>query len=331
MEQPYDIGAFPPFAVTVDLVLLEIREAELCVLVVKRGNEPHKGEWALPGGFVRRGPAHPPESLEQAAARELREETGLALKRVPYLAQLGAYGDPGRDPRGDIVTVAYLAVTAHAPKAHPGGDADAVGWLPVENVLAGAELAFDHNRIVTDGVERVRDLIQYTALATAFCGPRFSIANLRRAYEIIWGRTPEDFLDPGNFQKRIQGMPRLLREASAQARPVGHEQLGLESRPRPMSFHARAASPAGASVDLTEAGEGADVDVLLPARSARATSESFTASTPRGGPRPVLYEPGPLIRESGFDAPLERPVLNHPKAAAPASLAARRRRPKASL
>jgi len=316
LEQTRDSDAYLPFSVTADLVVLEVREGKLCVLVVKRGGEPFKGEWALPGGFVDRTAQHK-ESLLEAAARELREETGLGLKRAPYLAQLGAYGDPGRDPRGEVVTVAHLVVTAHAAALHPGDDAEAVGWLPVERVLEGKSLAFDHARIITDAVERVQDMLQYTALGVALCGPRFSIANLRRVYEIVWMRGKDDGLDPGNFQKRMQGMPGLLQEAADQTRPGWYDELGLSSRPGWSRGGGSGAGPGG--------GEGARE--VLPATNPRRATSSAAASSP-AGPRPVLYEPGPLIRKSGYAAPLANPILDQLRVAPPANLVPRKRPPR---
>ena len=228
MTAPYDITAYPPFAVTVDLVVLAIRAGELRVLVVKRGNEPFRGRWALPGGFVHRGPNHRPESLDEAAARELREETGLGLKQAHYRAQLGAYGDPKRDPRGDVVTVAYLVVAADIPRVRAGGDAVAAEWLPVAT-LEASELAFDHHRVITDGVERVRELIEYTALAAAFCGPRFSLSDLRRVYEIVWG-LPVNYIRPDRFHHKMKVEKEgWLRPASKQERPALLDLLGLEA------------------------------------------------------------------------------------------------------
>lgn len=319
MDAPYDITAFPAFAVTVDIVLLTIRRGEHCVLVVKRGEEPFSGKWALPGGFVHREPAHRAESLAEAAKRELREETGLGLKNAPYLEQLGAYGDPGRDPRGNAVTVAYLVVGAGNSRPLPGGDAAAVGWLPVRRVFDGYQLAFDHDQIVKDAVERVRDRIQYTALAAAYCGPRFSISNLRRAYEIVWGREPDVGLDPGNFHHRVTGMEGLLRKARSQEQPIGFKKRGLDSRPRQKAARAaprsEADAPTGHGHDQ-EIGETRDGVFALEDRDGVAPQE-LAGSSSLGGPRPLLYEPGPLIEDGGYSTPLERPILNRSSAALP--------------
>lgn len=125
----YDPRAFDPIAVTVDVVVLTLRAGRLHVLAVRRGGPPYAGEWALPGGFVQAGR----ESLDEAAARELAEETGLdaaALDRV-HLEQLGSYGRPDRDPRMHVVSIAYLAFAPGLPDARAGGDAAGAAWLPV--------------------------------------------------------------------------------------------------------------------------------------------------------------------------------------------------------
>lgn len=204
----------PPAAVTVDLVILTIRENELVALTVRRGVPPFAGHLALPGGFV-----GPDETLAEAAARELTEETGLIadLEAGPdeapepspvHLEQLASYGDPGRDPRFRVVTVAYLALAPSLPAPHAGSDAAAASWLPTAGLLAGApeELAFDHHRILADGIERARAKLEYSPLATAFCPPEFTVAELRRVYEIVWGTA----LDPRNFHRKVTGTPGFL-------------------------------------------------------------------------------------------------------------------------
>jgi 8-oxo-dGTP diphosphatase len=187
----YDPTAFPAVAVTVDLVVLTVRSGRLCGLVVRRGEEPFAGREALPGGFVR-----PDEDLLAAATRELAEETGLA-PGAAHLEQLASYGAPERDPRMRVVTVAHLALVADPPDPRAGTDAAAARWAPVAEVSPG--LAFDHDRVLADGVGRARAKLEYTALASSFCGPSFTVAELRRVYEAVWGRP----LDPRNFHRKV--------------------------------------------------------------------------------------------------------------------------------
>lgn len=199
---------FPPIAVTVDVVALTIRDAVPQVLLIRRGAQPHLGAWALPGGFVRVGAdGSGGEDLPAAALRELSEET-----RLPgdlHLEQLGTYGHPDRDPRMRVVSVAYLVFAADLPEARPGTDAAEAAWVPLTALGFGPDpsesrpLAFDHARILADGVERARAKLEYTPLATAFLGPRFTIARLRSVYEAIWGRS----LHAGNFHRKVLSVP----------------------------------------------------------------------------------------------------------------------------
>ncbi|WP_370963242.1 NUDIX domain-containing protein [Amycolatopsis sp. cg9] len=189
----------PPFAVTVDLVVLTLTGDELCALVVRRGVEPYEGEWALPGGFVRAD-----EDLSDAARRELAEETGLAPGTV-HIEQLAGYGAPGRDPRLRVITIAYLALAPDLPTPFAGTDAAEARWVPVRS-LAAERLAFDHDRILADGLERARAKLEYSPLATAFCAEEFTVAELRRVYELVW----DTRLDPRNFHRKVTGTEGLL-------------------------------------------------------------------------------------------------------------------------
>lgn len=198
----YDPAAYPSVAVAVDIVVLTIRERELQVLLVERGEEPHLGSWALPGGFVR-----PEETLEVAAARELFEETGVDA--AAHIEQFGAYGDPNRDPRMRVVSVAFLAVVRRVGEITSGSDARGAALVPVAEILVPPRrgrrrrrLAFDHERILADGVDRAARMLETTSLATAFVGPRFTLAELREVYEATWGAP----LDPGNFRRKVLRM-----------------------------------------------------------------------------------------------------------------------------
>lgn len=186
------------FSVTVDLVVLTVRHDTLSVLLIERAGEPFRDSLALPGGFVRDD-----EDLMSAASRELSEETGLSTDEG-HLEQLATYGAPGRDPRGRVVTVAYLALLPDLPAPTPGSDAAAAAWHPVPGFLTGSgQLAFDHRRILDDGVERARAKLEYSSLAAEFCPPEFTIAQLRRIYEAVWGTR----VDPRNFHRKVTGTP----------------------------------------------------------------------------------------------------------------------------
>jgi 8-oxo-dGTP diphosphatase len=191
----YDPSNFPAFAVTVDIVILTMSAGELHVLLVSRGEEPFKGVWAIPGGFKR-----PNETLDQAAKRELAEETGVDAASL--LTQFGAYGDPGRDPRLNVVTVAYLAVLREVGSVVAGSDAAVAALVPVSNALNGKiDLAFDHLHILRDAIERARLELEVSGIATAFVGTTFTMAELRAVYEAIWGVQ----LDAANFRRSIVG------------------------------------------------------------------------------------------------------------------------------
>ncbi len=149
--------------------------------------------WAIPGGFKR-----PTETLDEAAERELAQETGV--DSASLLTQFGAYGDPGRDPRMNVVTVAYLAVLRDVGAIVAGTDAAEAALVPVTEALNGKlELAFDHAKIVLDAVERVRVDLELTGIATAFVGPTFTIAELRSVFEAVWGV----HLDGANFRRSV--------------------------------------------------------------------------------------------------------------------------------
>lgn len=189
----------PAFAVTVDLVVFTLRSRALHILLVTRGEAPFAGRLALPGGFV-----HPDEDLETAALRELREETAIEHP-AGTLEQLRSYGAPDRDPRQRVVSVAHLALTPDLPEATGGSDAADASWVPIEEALA-QPLAFDHDQILSDGLERARAKLEYTNLATAFCPTEFTISDLRTVYEAIWGHP----LDPRNFHRKLTSTPGLL-------------------------------------------------------------------------------------------------------------------------
>lgn len=207
--------------ITVDLVVLTVRDDALAVLVVKRGVAPYRGRWALPGGFV-----HDDEALVDAATRELEEEAGIATS-AGHLEQLATYGDPRRDPRGRVVSTAYLAMLPDLPAPKAGSDAAGARWMPVDDALSDrSNLAFDHFTILRDGVERARAKLEYSPLATAFCPNEFTVADLRHVYEAVWGTT----LDPRNFHRKVTTTPGFVEPTGATTTRDGGRPARLYTR-----------------------------------------------------------------------------------------------------
>ena len=181
---------YPRPALTVDIVVFTLRENCLQVLLVERGDEPFAGMWALPGGFVQME-----ESLEEAAHRELAEETGVSKA---YLEQLYTYGNPSRDPRGRVITVAYFALIQPDTIIRRGGGDDAAlaRWFPLGKL---PPLAFDHTDIVTYALCRLRYKLEYTAVGFELLPDQFTLTEIQSIYEIILGER----LDKRNFRRRI--------------------------------------------------------------------------------------------------------------------------------
>ena len=175
--------------VTVDIVIFTVQSGTLKVLLVKRAIPPFKGQFAIPGGFVREE-----ESLDDAALRELREETGIG---DVYLEQLYSFGDPKRDPRGRVVTVSYFALISadRAPLA-AGSDAAEAGWWPMSKPPS---LAFDHVRILDYALERLRNKLEYTTVGFQLLPAQFTLSELQAVYEAILDKK----LDKRNFRRKI--------------------------------------------------------------------------------------------------------------------------------
>jgi 8-oxo-dGTP diphosphatase len=224
----YDPTAFPPVAVTADVVAFTIRADELCVLLVRRARPPYAGFWALPGSFLRAGAGvGESETLDAAAARALAAKTGVGVgadsaavlahnsASRAHLEQLCSYGDPGRDPRMTVVSVAYMALAPALPEPVAGSGTSEAAWVPVralglperptfgspmaQDPSSDYRLAFDHARIIFDARERARAKLEYSPLATAFVGEEFSLADLRHVYEIVWNER----LHPSNFARKV--------------------------------------------------------------------------------------------------------------------------------
>ena len=185
--------------VTADIVLFTIHERRLHVLLIRRAAPPFEGRYALPGGFVLED-----ESVEQAAVRELREETGV--EKV-YLEQLYTFGEPGRDPRGRVVTVAYFALVPEAAPVRGGSGAAAAGWFPVDKL---PPLAFDHARITKFALERLRGKLDWSNVGFGLLPQKFTLPELQAVHEAILGEA----LDKRNFRRKIQqhGIVKPLKE-----------------------------------------------------------------------------------------------------------------------
>ena len=183
---------YPRPSVTVDIVLFAFHNNDLKVLLVQRKFDPFAEKWALPGGFVQLE-----EDLEQAALRELEEETGV---RNVYLEQLFTFGSPDRDPRTRVITVAYFALLSADQVAgqalHAASDASDARWWSMYGL---PELAFDHQRILSYALQRLRWKLEWTALGFMLLPEEFTLSELQRVYETVL----RESLDKRNFRRKI--------------------------------------------------------------------------------------------------------------------------------
>lgn len=188
----FDYSQLERLAVATDVVLFTIRDESLDVLLIRRNLEPHRGQWALPGGFVRRN-----ESLEDAALRELREETGV---KDVFLEQLYTFGKPDRDPRFRVVSVVFYAlVNSMSREVVAGTDADDADWFSLDELPV---LAFDHRRIIDYALQRLRYKLEYAPVAFQLLPRRFTLTELQTVYETILDQE----LDKRNFRRKVLGL-----------------------------------------------------------------------------------------------------------------------------
>ncbi len=203
---------YPHPAVTTDIVIFTIRRDELKLLLIKRGLPPYEGMWALPGGFINLD-----ESLDEGARRELEEETGVS---DVYLEQLYTFGEPDRDPRERVVTVAYYAlVPTDEIDIKAGSDAEGVSWIGMQEL---PELAFDHSAIIDMAYERLSAKLDYSTIAFQFMPREFTLSELQHVYEVIL-REP---VDKRNFRKRILSLG-LIEETGKDKRDGAHRPAKL--------------------------------------------------------------------------------------------------------
>jgi len=205
---------YPRPALTVDCVVFGLDEEDLKVLLVQRDLPPFKDRWALPGGFVRME-----ESVDDAARRELREETGLKLNDL-YLEQLYTFGDTCRDPRGRVVSVAYYALVNLADHSvQAATDARDAAWFSVSDTPS---LAFDHDQILAAALERLKGKVRYQPIGFELLPPKFTLSQLQRLYETVLERQ----LDKRNFRKKILSMGVLVETDEVQ-QDVAHRAARL--------------------------------------------------------------------------------------------------------
>ena len=184
-----NIHSFPKPSVTVDIIIFTIKENELKVLLVKRKINPFKDKWAIPGGFV-----GIKESLEDAAKRELEEETGV---KDVYLEQLYTFGEPERDPRGRVITVAYMAlINSEEIRLKASTDVSEAKWFPIKKI---PQLAFDHKKIFDYSLKRLKWKFEYTTVAFSLLPKKFTISQIQKIYEIVFNKK----FDKRNFVKKI--------------------------------------------------------------------------------------------------------------------------------
>lgn len=215
MAKKEKLSDYPQPSVTADLVIFTFKDNDLKVLLVKRGVEPFKDKWALPGGFVRID-----ESLEDAAKRELKEETGV---REVYLEQLYTFGDLNRDPRGRVITVSYMAlVDSSEIDIKASTDASEVEWVSAKK-LDSMKLAFDHKKILKYALKRLKWKFEYTPIAFSLLPKKFTLPQLKKIYDIVFNKK----FDKRNFYKKILSLD-ILKEQGVK-KDVSHRPPTLYS------------------------------------------------------------------------------------------------------
>jgi 8-oxo-dGTP diphosphatase len=207
-----DVTKYEHPSLTADIVIFTIQNGSLKLLLIKRKSSPFKNSYALPGGFVRMN-----ETLDDAAKRELEEETGV---KDVYLEQLYTFGDVRRDPRTRVVTIAYMAlVDSERLKIRAASDASDVGWFDVDSL---PPLAFDHDKIISYAIERLRSKLSYSNIAFSLLPKYFTLTQVQRIYEIILGHE----IDKRNFRKKLFSLG-IVKETDKMLEGVAHRPARL--------------------------------------------------------------------------------------------------------
>lgn len=209
-----NIHKFEKPSVTVDIIIFTVKDNDLKVLLVKRAIEPFKDMWAIPGGFVRIN-----ESLEEAAKRELQEETNV---KAEYLEQLYTFGATNRDPRGRVITVAYMAlINADKVKLKAATDVSEAKWFSAFEL---PKLAFDHDKILNYALKRLRWKFEYTTVAFSLLPEKFTLSQIQKLYEMVFNKK----FDKRNFRKKILSLD-LMEKTKEKEENVSHRPPQLYS------------------------------------------------------------------------------------------------------
>lgn len=203
---------YPRPSVTVDCVIFGLDEEELKVLLIQRKDEPFRGCWAFPGGFVDMD-----ESIDRAAMRELQEET--SLENI-FMEQLYTFGEPERDPRGRVISVAYFAlVNIKEHRIEAQSDAENVGWFSINDI---PPLAFDHDKVFDTALNRLKGKVRYQPIGFELLPHKFTLSQLQKLYEQVL----EVEFDKRNFRKKILKM-NILVELDEIQKDVSHRAARL--------------------------------------------------------------------------------------------------------
>ena len=215
--------------VTTDCALFRLKDENVELLMVRRGKPPHKGSWVLPGGFIRMK-----EPLETAAIRELGEETGI--KDIPFLVQIGAYGDPKRDPRGRVITVAFAGIVSpKGSEAKAGSDAADAQWFPIEQVPGN--IGFDHPAVIGDALRKIATLGRTSGALFVFLDDSFTRDQLRTLLKALYGVA----LDPDAYINTFMEMGLVKRSRAKGKFRFGGRAVAASNPSRKPAANAKAA------------------------------------------------------------------------------------------